>query len=141
MQPLSLTTPSLLFSAISLILLAYTNRFLSYAALVRSLRQQYLENPDHVFLKQIENVYRRMKLIRAMQILGVGSLLFCVTAMFFIYIGWQLAGEVLFGLGMFVLALSLVICLREVLISIEALRLNLDDIESSIKESKRNKRD
>lgn len=130
MQPLSLTTPSLLFSAISLILLAYTNRFLSYAQLVRTLQQQHQERPGHTSMRQIKNLYRRLRLIRAMQILGVCSLLFCVAAMFFIYILWQVVGEVLFGLGMLALALSLVICLREVLISIEALELNLQAIGS-----------
>lgn len=129
MQSLSLTTPSLLFSATSLILLAYTNRFLSYAQLVRNLQQQHVEKPGRTSLRQIRNLYRRMKLIRAMQILGVSSLLFCVTAMFFIYIEWQLPGEIIFGVGMLLLALSLVVCLREILISIEALRLNLNSIE------------
>lgn len=128
MQPLSLTTPSLLFSAITLILLSYTNRFLSYAQLVRTLQQQSADNPART-RGQIANLYRRLRLIRAMQVLGVGSLLLCVVAMFCIYITWQVAGEIIFGLGMISLALSLALCLREILISIEALHINLESME------------
>lgn len=127
MQPLSLTTPSLLFSAITLILLSYTNRFLSYAQLVRTLQQQSADNPART-RGQIANLYRRLRLIRAMQVLGVGSLLFCVLAMFCIYITWQVLGEVIFGLGMISLALSLALCLKEILISIEALHINLESM-------------
>ena len=43
---LDLTTPSLLFSAISLILLAYTNRFLSYASVVRALKEKHQQTHD-----------------------------------------------------------------------------------------------
>ena len=129
MQPLSLTTPSLLFSAITLILLSYTNRFLSYAQLVRTLQQQSADNPART-RGQIANLYRRLRLIRAMQVLGVGSLLLCVVAMFCIYITWQVAGEIIFGLGMISLALSLALCLKEILISIEALHINLESMGS-----------
>ena len=129
MQPLSLTTPSLLFSAITLILLSYTNRFLSYAQLVRTLQQQSADNPART-RGQIANLYRRLRLIRAMQVLGVGSLLLCVVAMFCIYITWQVAGEIIFGLGMISLALSLALCLKEILISIETLHINLESMGS-----------
>ncbi|MDO4771330.1 DUF2721 domain-containing protein [Porphyromonas sp.] len=139
MQPLSLTTPSLLFSAITLILLSYTNRFLSYAQLVRTLRQQSADNPART-RGQIANLYRRLRLIRAMQVLGVGSLLLCVVAMFCIYITWQVAGEVIFALGMISLALSLALCLKEILISIEALHINLESMGPDETESKKGKR-
>ncbi len=84
MTELTLTTPSLLFSAISLILLAYTNRFLSYASVVRQLKDNYDSNPnnDPTTLAQIDNLVTRLKLIRAMQIFGASSLLFSTAAMF-----------------------------------------------------------
>lgn len=71
---LTLTTPALLFSAISLLLLAYTNRFLAIAALVRGLRDKYLENPSGLLIGQIKNLRSRLSLIRNMQILGLSSL-------------------------------------------------------------------
>ena len=77
---IDLTTPALLFSAISLIMLAYTNRFLSYAQLVRTLKEQYMENPSSVKAAQIANLRKRLYLTRAMQVAGIGSLLLCVAA-------------------------------------------------------------
>ena len=82
---IDLTTPALLFSAISLIMLAYTNRFLSYAQLVRTLKEQYMENPSSVKAAQIANLRKRLYLTRAMQVAGIGSLLLCVVSMFFVY--------------------------------------------------------
>ena len=82
MEELTLTTPALLFSAVSLILLAYTNRFLSYAQLVRQLRDRYMENPSDITEAQIENLRKRLNLTRRMQGLGIASLFFCVVSMF-----------------------------------------------------------
>jgi len=89
----NLSTPPLLFSAISLILLAYTNRFLSYASTVRNLKERYESNPESepTSLKQIENLYRRLDLIRWMQVLGASSLLVSLVAMFLYYLEWNLA--------------------------------------------------
>lgn len=81
---IDLTTPALLFSAISLIMLAYTNRFMSYAQLVRTLKEQYRENHSSVTAAQIANLRKRLYLTRAMQVTGTGSLLLCVVSMFFI---------------------------------------------------------
>jgi len=86
MKELTLTTPALLFSAISLIMLAYTNRFLAYATVVRSLHDTYLKNKDAVLIKEIKNIKQRLYLTRAMQIFGISSLLLCVVTMFLIYI-------------------------------------------------------
>ena len=87
---LDLTTPSLLFSAISLILLAYTNRFLSYASVVRALKEKHQQTHDPKDIAQIANLRKRLYLTRSMQILGILSLLLCVIAMFFIYVSWQI---------------------------------------------------
>ena len=91
---IDLTTPALLFSAISLIMLAYTNRFLSYAQLVRTLKEQYMENPSSVKAAQIANLRKRLYLTRAMQVAGIGSLLLCVVSMFFVYIADYFAGHI-----------------------------------------------
>ncbi len=99
MEELTLTTPALLFSAVSLILLAYTNRFLSYAQLVRQLRDRYMENPSDITEAQIENLRKRLNLTRTMQGLGIASLFLCVVSMFLIYIGLQLLSAYVFGLG------------------------------------------
>ncbi len=130
MATLTLTTPALLFSAISLILLAYTNRFLTLAQLVRSLHAQYKSDPSHVLYGQIANLRRRIVLIKSMQIYGVGSLLLCVLSMFLIYVGRNLAAEVIFGLGLVMLIVSLAISIWEINISVKALNLHISDLES-----------
>ena len=131
MAPLTLTTPALLFSAISLILLAYTNRFLTLAQLVRSLHAQYKENPTNILYGQLENLRKRVNLIRSMQIYGVGSLLFCVLSMFLIYVGRNLAAEIIFGIGLIMLIVSLAISIWEINISVKALNLHISDLEDS----------
>ena len=126
----NLSTPPLLFSAISLILLAYTNRFLSYASTVRNLKERYEKNPEAepTSLKQIENLYRRLDLIRWMQVLGASSLLVSLVAMFLYYLEWNVIGGAVFGVGMVLLALSLCICIWEIQISVKALNLSLQSI-------------
>jgi hypothetical protein len=126
---ITLATPALLFSAISLLLLAFTNRFLALANLVRSLHGLYKEKPDELLYGQIRNLRRRLLLIRNMQIYGISSLLLCVLSMFLIYIELQRTGELVFGLALILLILSLSLSIKEILISVHALNLHLSDIE------------
>jgi len=129
MSQLTLATPALLFSAISLIMLAYTNRFLAYANLVRSLHAQYVDNKDKVLLWQIKNLRRRLALTRGMQVLGISSLLLCVATMFFIYIGTMTLATIIFGIALVLLILSLALLIWEIQISTRALDLHLGDME------------
>ena len=127
MEELTLTTPALLFSAVSLILLAYTNRFLSYAQLVRQLRDRYVENPSDITEAQIENL--RKRLTRTMQGLGIASLFLCVVSMFLIYIGLQLFSAYVFGLALILLIASLGVSFREIQISTRSLEIYLGTME------------
>lgn len=128
MEELTLTTPALLFSAISLIMLAYTNRFLAYASLVRSLHDRYLQSKDSIFIKQIVHLKRRLRLTQAMQILGIGSLLLCVLCMFLIYVECQRVAEIIFGIALLMLIASLIFSIREIRISSQALDLQIGDM-------------
>jgi uncharacterized membrane protein YdfJ with MMPL/SSD domain len=129
MEQLTLTTPALLFSAISLLLLAYTNRFLAYAQVIRNLHASFKEDPSHILLGQINNLRLRLKLTRNMQILGIGSLLLCVLVMFLIYVHYLMIAEILFGVALILLVLSLAISVLEIQISVKALDLHLSDME------------
>ncbi len=129
MEELTLTTPALLFSAVSLILLAYTNRFLSYAQLVRTLKEQHLQHPSKLTRAQIDNLRRRLHLTRTMQILGVTSLFLCVVTMFLIYVGLFAASAWVFGLALLLLIGSLGVSIREIQISVRALEIHLRDME------------
>ena len=129
MEEFTLTTPALLFSAISLILLAYTNRFLSYAQLVRILKDKYEENPSAVAAAQIANLRKRLYLTRTMQELGIASLFMCVVSMFLIYIDLYTFSAYVFGLALMLLIGSLAVSLREIQISTHALEFHLGKME------------
>lgn len=126
---LTLTTPALLFSAISLLLLAYTNRFLALATLVRSLYAQYKERPDQLIFGQIKNIKTRLVLIKNMQISGITSLLLCVACMFCIYVQRTSVAEIIFGIALVLLIVSLALSVREIQISVKALNIQLQDLE------------
>ena len=128
---INLTTPALLFPAISLLLLAYTNRFLTIATLIRNLHNQFKEKPDKLIWNQIKNLRLRVKLIRNMQVLGVLSLLLCVVCMFVIFAGNLQVAEYIFGLSLILLIVSLAISAWEIQISIQALNIQMSDIEES----------
>lgn len=140
MEALTLTTPALLFSAISLIMLAYTNRFLAYAAVIRSLHDKYLSEKDDRLLRQIKNLKLRLNLTRYMQIFGISSLLLCVLTMFLIYIELQLLAVWIFGLALVLLILSLGLLIREIQISVYALSHHISDIEEHLQKFARRKR-
>jgi len=129
MEEITLTTPALLFSAISLILLAYTNRFLAYAQVVRNLHATFKEDPNHMLLGQIQNLRKRLRLTQTMQVLGISSLLLCVVSMFLIYVQLHVWAEVLFAIALILLILSMAISIREIQISVKALDLQLSDME------------
>ncbi len=126
---ISLTTPALLFPAISLLLLAYTNRFLTIATIIRNLHHQYKHEASENLLGQIANLRYRTYLIRNMQIFGVASLLFCVISMFALFAGWIAAGKWSFAIALILMIVSMLISLRELQISVGALDLLLSELE------------
>ncbi len=133
MEQLTLTTPALLFSAISLIMLAYTNRFLAYSAVIRTLHDKYLEKMDDNLIAQIKNLKLRLNLTRYMQVFGITSLLLCVLTMFLIYIQLPVSAVWVFGTALLLLILSLALLIWEIQISVRALGLHLKDIEEHLK--------
>lgn len=125
----SLTTPALLFPAISLLLLAYTNRFLAIGSLIRQLHKMYIQESKSVLEGQLKNLRTRLHLIRLMQFFGVLSLLLCVMAMFFIFLKIGEWGSIIFGVSLVLLLLSLFISLKEIQLSTKALEIELSDME------------
>lgn len=135
---LTLTTPALLFPAISLLLLAYTNRFLTLANLIRELHRNYKINPEDVLLAQISNLRYRVVLIRNMQAYGIASFFLCVLCMFVLFFGQIIIGKVIFGASLVLLMISLGLSFREIQVSVGALDYRLRDLETSnqVKSSK-----
>jgi len=130
MQELTLITPTFLFSAISLLLLAYTNRFLSYAQLVRTLKDRYMEDHSALTYAQIKNLRKRLYLTKNMQMLGVASLLLCVATMFLIYVGLQVISAYVFGMALVLLIISLTLSVLEIRISAKSLEIYLSNMEN-----------
>ena len=125
---LHIETPALLFSATSLILLAYTNRFLTVATIVRGLKKAYKEKENSMVLLEIKNLKTRISLIRYMQMFGVLSLFLSVFTMLMLFIDQEVAGIYLFGLSLLCLLISLGLSFWEINISVDALRLHLSDL-------------
>lgn len=130
---LTIQTPALLFPALSLLLLAYTNKFLAIANLIRKLVSDYEKKGHRHLVRQIRSLRRRLMFIRWMQAAGVGSTLLCVVTMFFIYEGWQIWAKILFALSLVLMIASLVISLMEIFLSAGALRVLLKDLEEKEK--------
>ncbi len=127
---LSLQTPALLFSATSLILLAYTNRFLTLATLIRNLKAG--NSDENKFIRgQISNLTLRVNLIRLMQLWGVISLFFSVFSMLVLYLNFTLIATLFFGLSLFCLLVSLGLSAYEIHISVKALQLHLRKFDQS----------
>ncbi len=129
MENMTLTTPALLFPAISLLLLAYTNRFLTLAQVIRQMHPGNAGVISDLVCRQLGGLKRRIGLIKLMQGFGVMSFILCALSMFVLFIELQTAGKVLFGLSLLTLAVSLIISLLEVMVSTEALNIVLGDLE------------
>lgn len=127
-EAMSLTTPALLFPAISLLLLAYTNRFLTLATIIRQMHPGEGQRVGQLARQQIASLRYRVSLIRHMQTGGVVSFLLCALSMFALFVDAHAAGKILFGLSLLALAVSLVLSLIEVLLSTNALSIVLDDM-------------
>ena len=127
---LHIETPALLFSATSLILLAYTNRFLTIATIVRGLKKTYDEKENKSILIEIANLNLRLTLIRYMQLFGVASLFLSVFTMLVLFFDFQIVGLYFFGFSLFSLLVSLALSFWEISISVKALRVHLSDLIS-----------
>jgi hypothetical protein len=128
---ISINTPALLFPAITLLMLAYTNRFLALATLIRNLHTKYKQVPEEKDLikEQIKNLRRRLLLVKRMQASGISSFFFCVLSMLLFYFRFEYWAIALFGLSLILLLLSLALSLNEIYLSTKALEIELKDME------------
>lgn len=134
---LQLSTPALLFSAITLLMLAFTNRFLAIATLIRGLHKTFLKEPEsELIVEQIHNLRRRLTLIKNMQLFGVFSFLMCIVCMYLLFQGYTIAANWVFVVSMGSLLISLMISLVEIQISTKALNLELSDMEEIFEKRK-----
>lgn len=127
---INLTTPALLFPAISLLLLAYFNRFLAIAGRIRQLKIDVNQENLVSTRKQLANLKKRLNMILTMQAIGVASILFCIISMSFFFAEYKQAGHLAFACSLVFMLTSLVISLWEILISSKALKIELQEMEN-----------
>ena len=130
---LTLNAPALLFPTVSLLLLAYTNRFLAIASLIRNLHARYKDEPDPLVWAQIKNLKLRVVLIRDMQVLGVLSLFLCVLCMFLIFGQYMQLAKYVFGSSLVCMMVSLGFSMAELYMSVKAIEIQLSDIEEKVR--------
>ena len=130
---ITLTTPAILFPAVSLLLIAYTNRYLAIAKLIRELKSEYLIHKNPIHLSQIRILQRRERFIRNMQTFAIASMLGCTVSMVFIFFGNDELAVTAFGVGLVLMTISLTISLRDIFLAGGALKIELEELETDLK--------
>ncbi len=125
---LTISVPTLFFSALSIMVLAYTSKFVAYGNIIRKLYQEYKSKPDEDLINQIKNLRERLSLIRNMQVCGITGLLLCVVSMFNIYIDNNQIATYVFGVALILFICALLFIIKEILISTKALDLKLKNL-------------
>jgi hypothetical protein len=125
---LTLSIPALLFPAISLSMLAYNARYLAIAALIRQLHKQYQEKASRGLGIQVRQLERRLRIIKNMQAVAILSFLFSAITMFLIYIEQEFWANLIFGISLLALMISLILSLIEVQLSTNSLKIQLSDM-------------
>lgn len=128
---LEMSIPALLFPAISLTMLAYNARYLAIASLIRQLHKEYISNHSKSIGTQINQLRKRLYLIRNMQATAIISFLGAVITMGLLYTNNNKAANIVFGLSLFSLVISLSISLVEVQLSTKSLNTQLNTIEEN----------
>ncbi|MFD0860716.1 DUF2721 domain-containing protein [Sungkyunkwania multivorans] len=126
---LNMSIPALLFPAISLTMLAYNARYLAIAALIRQLHDEFTNRPSENISLQINNLRKRLRLIKGMQAVAIISFFTSVVTMFLLYVEWMPWANAIFGISLICLMISLLLSLMEVQISTRALSIRLDNLE------------
>lgn len=124
----NITTPALLFPAITLLLLAYSNRFQGLASIIRILCQKLASDDQEGLIRQISCLRIRLSLIRGMQMFGMLSLLGCVLSMIFLFLQWDIAARAVFALSLVLMVISLLFSLWEIALSVTALKIELEHV-------------
>ena len=127
---LTLGIPALLFPAISLTMLAYNARYLAIAGLIRQLHKQFNETADAPLKRQIDSLRKRLEIIKNMQATAIISFLLAAVTMFLVYVELNIWANIIFGISLIFLMVSLILSLVEVQLSTKALGIQLKNMEN-----------
>jgi hypothetical protein len=134
MQSIDISTPALVFPALSVLMLAYTNRFIAISKRVRALHAEHKKNPTKNLLCQIKTLQKRLTYIRNMQSLAISGFLINMVCIFLILFGSEQIASILFSISLLLIMSSLIICLLEIYMSVKAMSLMLEDDEDDCEE-------
>lgn len=126
---MTFSTPAILFSTVSLLFIAFTNRYIAISGLVRDLHTEFAKDKRKDVVPQIKNLRVRLKLIQTMQLISIISLLFSSGSMFYIFFNYQITAKTLFGMGLVSQFIALCMSAWEVTLSTKALNMELSDME------------
>ena len=127
MFEISISTPALVFPALTVLMLAYTNRFIAISKRVRALHTEHKENPTDRIYAQIQLLKKRLIYIRNMQTLAIVGFLINLVSMFFILLAIKTIGGILFAFSLAFITGSLVVSLYEIHISVNAMSIQLQE--------------
>lgn len=122
----TLQTPTYVFSAISLLMIAYTSRYVAISQVIRHLNENTKKDDGRVAC-QIKSLMKRVKYIRNMQITALLGFSINILTMILIAVGLNTLVAPLFLLGLIFVLVSLVICILEIALSAQALAISLND--------------
>ncbi|MDP6974635.1 MAG: DUF2721 domain-containing protein [Gammaproteobacteria bacterium] len=124
---MDITTPALVFPAISLLFIAYTNRLHSLSVLIRSMTiEDSNEAPSKQTKEQLIILQKRVNYIKRMQVLGIISFILCLSTIICLYIEQDIIANYVFSLALLTLVSSLLFALFETLQSTRALNIHLN---------------
>lgn len=123
---LNITDPAILFPGISLLFLAYTNRYLALANIIRQLNKVIDEHYDDNREQQIRNLLVRVSLIRYMQLCGILAFICCIISMSSLLLEFESIGRIAFGGSMVFMLTSLLLAFAEVARSGDGLRIEIE---------------
>ncbi|MBT3852279.1 MAG: DUF2721 domain-containing protein [Gammaproteobacteria bacterium] len=128
---MEITTPALLFPAISLLFVAYTSRLHSLSVLIRAMTTDGSNESKTMHAKEQLNILKkRVNYIKRMQVFGILSFIFNLITIICLYINYDYLANYIFGFGLFMLSASLFFALLETLISTKALNIHLKNYKS-----------
>jgi len=130
MTEITISTPALVFPALSVLMLAYTNRFIAISKRVRALHAEHKNNPQKRLLKQIQSLHKRLLYIRNMQFMAISGFLINMVSIFLILIGQTMVATLLFGISLLCIIISLLVSVLEIHRSVQAMSYELESDES-----------
>ncbi len=128
----TLQTPTYVFSAISLLMIAYTSRYVAISQVIRHLSESAPGSDSRVEC-QIRSLMKRVKYIRNMQITALIGFCANIMTMILIVLGIDFLIAPLFIAGLVLILVSLGICIMEIALSAQALSISLSDERSECK--------